>query len=49
MLGEALVVGFLASLVGLFCGFLIDKALVSLFDAIGFGLPRPACRSSRGR
>ncbi len=39
VLGEALVVGFGASLVGLLGGFLIDKALVSLFDAIGFGLP----------
>jgi putative ABC transport system permease protein len=36
---EALVVGALASLVGLFLGLLLAKGLFSLFDAVGFTLP----------
>ncbi|HEY2601031.1 MAG TPA: FtsX-like permease family protein [Thermoleophilaceae bacterium] len=36
---EAVVVGLLAAVVGLFAGFLIAKGLFSLFDAVGFTLP----------
>jgi putative ABC transport system permease protein len=36
---EALVVGFLASVIGLFLGLLLAKGLFSLFDAVGFTLP----------
>ncbi|HKN93663.1 MAG TPA: FtsX-like permease family protein [Thermoleophilaceae bacterium] len=36
---EALVVGFLAAVVGLFVGFLLAKGLFSLFDSVGFTLP----------
>jgi putative ABC transport system permease protein len=36
---EALVVGVLASLVGLLCGFGLAKGLFSLFDLVGFTLP----------
>jgi putative ABC transport system permease protein len=36
---EALVVGILASLVGLLLGFALAKALFGLFDAVGFTLP----------
>ena len=36
---EALVVGVLASIVGLFLGFLLAKGLFKLFDAVGFTLP----------
>jgi putative ABC transport system permease protein len=36
---EALVMGVLASLVGLFTGLLLAKGLFSLFDAVGFTLP----------
>ena len=36
---EALVVGALASLIGLGLGFLLAKGLFSLFDAVGFTLP----------
>jgi putative ABC transport system permease protein len=36
---EALVVGVLASLVGLLCGFGLAKGLFALFDAVGFTLP----------
>jgi putative ABC transport system permease protein len=36
---EALVVGVIASLVGLFLGLLLAKGLFKLFDAVGFTLP----------
>ncbi len=36
---EALVVGVLASVVGLFLGFLLAKGLFKLFDTVGFTLP----------
>ena len=36
---EALVVGFLASVIGLFLGLLLAKGLFALFDAVGFTLP----------
>ena len=36
---EALVVGVVASLIGLFLGFLLAEGLFSLFDAVGFTLP----------
>jgi putative ABC transport system permease protein len=36
---EALVVGVVASIVGLFCGLLLAKGLFKLFDAVGFTLP----------
>ncbi|HEU4971109.1 MAG TPA: FtsX-like permease family protein [Gaiellaceae bacterium] len=36
---EALVVGIVASVVGLFLGLLLAKGLFSLFDAVGFTLP----------
>src|SRR5262245_30780795 len=36
---EALVVGFLASVIGLFLGLLLAKGLFWLFDAVGFTLP----------
>jgi putative ABC transport system permease protein len=36
---EALVMGVLASIVGLFLGLLLAKGLFSLFDAVGFTLP----------
>jgi ABC-type antimicrobial peptide transport system permease subunit len=36
---EALVIGTLASLVGLFLGLLLAEGLFSLFDAVGFTLP----------
>ena len=36
---EALVVGVLASVVGLLLGFLLAKGLFKLFDAVGFTLP----------
>jgi putative ABC transport system permease protein len=36
---EALVVGTIASIVGLFLGLLIAKGLFQLFDAVGFTLP----------
>jgi putative ABC transport system permease protein len=36
---EALVVGVLASIVGLFAGLALAKGLFSLFDAVGFTLP----------
>ena len=36
---EALVVGFVASLVGLFLGLALASGLFSLFDAVGFTLP----------
>jgi putative ABC transport system permease protein len=36
---EALVVGVLASIVGLFVGLLLAKGLFKLFDAVGFTLP----------
>jgi putative ABC transport system permease protein len=36
---EALVMGVLASIVGLFTGLLLAKGLFSLFDAVGFTLP----------
>jgi putative ABC transport system permease protein len=36
---EALVVGVLASIVGLFLGFLLAKGLFKLFDVVGFTLP----------
>ena len=36
---EALVVGVVASVVGLFLGLLLAKGLFSLFDAVGFTLP----------
>jgi putative ABC transport system permease protein len=36
---EALVVGVLASVIGLFSGLLLAKGLFSLFDAVGFTLP----------
>ena len=36
---EALVVGVLASIVGLLLGFLLAKGLFKLFDAVGFTLP----------
>jgi putative ABC transport system permease protein len=36
---EALVVGVVASLIGLFSGLLLAKGLFSLFDAVGFTLP----------
>ena len=36
---EALVVGVVASLIGLFLGLLLAKGLFSLFDAVGFTLP----------
>jgi putative ABC transport system permease protein len=36
---EALVVGFVASVIGLFLGLLLAKGLFSLFDAVGFTLP----------
>jgi putative ABC transport system permease protein len=36
---EALVVGLLAAVTGLFVGFLLAKGLFSLFDAVGFTLP----------
>ena len=39
MIVEALVVGVLASVVGLFLGFLLAKGLFKLFDAVGFTLP----------
>ena len=39
VLVEALVVGAVASLVGLACGLLLAKGLFSLFDAVGFTLP----------
>jgi putative ABC transport system permease protein len=38
--GEALVIGVLASALGLGAGILISKLLNSLFDAAGFGIPR---------
>ncbi len=47
---EALVVGTLASIVGLALGFLLAEGLFSLFDAVGFTLPEQrAARSSRRR
>ena len=36
---EALVVGVIASVIGLFLGLLLAKGLFSLFDAVGFTLP----------
>jgi putative ABC transport system permease protein len=36
---EALVIGILASIVGLFAGLALAKGLFSLFDAVGFTLP----------
>jgi ABC-type antimicrobial peptide transport system permease subunit len=36
---EALVVGVVASVVGLFCGLLLAKGLFALFDLVGFTLP----------
>ncbi len=39
VLVEALVVGFLAAVAGLFVGFLLAKGLFSLFDSVGFTLP----------
>ena len=36
---ESLVVGVIASLIGLFLGLLLAKGLFSLFDAVGFTLP----------
>src|SRR5213079_3573135 len=36
---EALVMGTLASIVGLFAGLALAKGLFSLFDAVGFTLP----------
>ena len=36
---EALVVGTVASLIGLFCGLLLAKGLFALFEAVGFTLP----------
>ena len=36
---EALVVGVVASVVGLFLGLLLAKGLFKLFDAVGFTLP----------
>lgn len=39
VLGEALVVGVLASVVGLFGGFGFAGLVAGLFDAVGFGLP----------
>jgi putative ABC transport system permease protein len=40
--GEAIVIGVLASTLGLGAGILFSKALNSLFDAAGFGIPRSA-------
>jgi putative ABC transport system permease protein len=37
---EALVIGALASLTGLFLGFLLARGLNALFDAVGFDLPK---------
>jgi putative ABC transport system permease protein len=39
VLFEALVVGLLAAVTGLFVGFLLAKGLFSLFDSVGFTLP----------
>jgi putative ABC transport system permease protein len=39
VIAEALVVGVVASVVGLFLGFLLAKGLFQLFDAVGFTLP----------
>src|SRR5207248_9105819 len=36
---EALVLGILAAVTGLFVGFLLAKGLFSLFDSVGFTLP----------
>ena len=48
---EALVVGALASVVGLFLGLLLARGLFWLFDAVGFTLPneRPPARDANGR
>ena len=42
---EALVVGALASIIGLFLGLALAKGLFSLFDAVGFTLPNSGLRS----
>ena len=44
---ESLVVGVLASVVGLFLGLLLAKGLFALFDAVGFTLPERRASSSR--
>ena len=46
---EALVVGALASVIGLFLGLGLAKGLFSLFDAVGFTLPNSGLRSRRAR
>ena len=37
---EALVIGVVASIIGLFLGFLLARGLNALFDAVGFDLPK---------
>ena len=46
---EALVVGILASLAGLFLGLGLARLLFQLFDAVGFTLPNSGLVSRRGR
>ena len=46
---EALVMGVLASVVGLFVGLALGKGLFKLFDAVGFTLPTTASRSRPAR
>ena len=46
---EALVIGTLASITGLFLGLLLAKGLFSLFNSVGFTLPNTGITSGRER